>query len=219
MRPPLAIPWYVPPPGIVNSSMDCGGRAPEGPLSIPPMVPPIPLESGVPAPLIRVIFGTLSPPIPPSFGADSPPCWPEIGTLIPLEVDLSFPPLIRTGTLVSLLSAALDVEVTGTVLLTNFAGPPITAIGTWTTRTALGLAGSAPGLGRADSAPLWTLGFAAFLGLTVAACGVGLADADWAALLGFSDSAPRLALTGGGFVTFAAGLAFGLAHPCSLNFL
>ena len=113
----------------------------------------------------------------------------------------------------------LDAAVTGTVLLTYLLGPPVTATGTLTTRTSLGSVGSAPGLGRDDSAPLWTLGLAAFLGLTVAAGGVGLADADWAALLGFANSAPRLAPTGGGFATLAAGLAFGLAPPCSLNVL
>ena len=78
---------------------------------------------------------------------------------------------------------------------------------------------------RADApAPLWTLGWGAFLGLAAAAGGgVGLVDADWAALLGFADSAPRLALTGGGFATLAAGFALGLAFcfdpPCSWNFL
>ena len=98
--------------------MDCGGRAPEGPLSITPIVPPNPLQSNVPAPLILVAIGTLNLPIPPGFGADSPPCWPEIVTLIPLEVDLSFPPLIRTGTLVSLEVESfevLDAAVNGTV--------------------------------------------------------------------------------------------------------
>ena len=92
----------------------------------------MPLESGVPAALIWVTIGTLTPPIPPGFGVDSPPWWPEIGTSIPLEVDLSVPPLIWIGRLVSLEIGVLDAAGTGTVLVKNLAGPPITAIATLT---------------------------------------------------------------------------------------
>ena len=117
---------------------------------------------------------------------------------------------------------ALDEVVIGTFFLTYLVGPPITSTGTRITWYSLDLGptDSAPGLGRAASAPLWTLGWGAFLGLAAAAGGgVGLVDADWAALLGLADSAPRLALTAGGLATLAAGFAFGLAPLGSLNFL
>ena len=61
-----------------------GGGAPEGPLSIPPVIPPTPLESDVPVPLVWATIGTQIPPIPPGFGAFSPQILPEIGTRIPL---------------------------------------------------------------------------------------------------------------------------------------
>ena len=81
--------------------MDCGGRAPEGPLQTPGLID----EDSA-----RDTGG---------IG--------EIGTLIPLEVDLSG--LIWTGTLVSL-AMAFDELGIGTFFLTYFVGPPITATGT-----------------------------------------------------------------------------------------